>query len=63
MKKVLLEVNCDTFEIYTLDGEKYRVVPDDIIICCTWTPTMELEIDNNKKTCTATSIGVTVRIE
>lgn len=63
MKKVLLEVNCDTFEIYTLDGEKYEVVPDDITICGAWTPTMELEIDNKKKSCTATSMGMTVRIK
>lgn len=63
MKKILLEVNCDTLEIYTMDGSKYKVMPDDIIICCTWTPTMELEIDNKKKTCTATSIDATVRIK
>lgn len=62
MKKILLEVNCDTFEICTMDDCKYRVVPDDITICCTWTPTMELEIDNKKKTCTATAIGATVQI-
>ncbi len=62
MKKILLEVNCDTFELYTVDGAKYNIVPDDITVCCTWTPNMELEIDSKKKTCTATSIGVTVRI-
>lgn len=62
MKKTLLEVNCDTFELYMMDGSKYKIVPDDITICCTWTPTMELEIDSKKKTCTATSIGATVRI-
>ena len=62
MKKFLLEVNCDTFEICTMDGSKYKVVPGDITICCTWTPTMELEIDNVKKTCTATSSGATIRI-
>lgn len=31
-------------------GGKYKVVPSDITICCTWTPTMELEINNVKKT-------------
>ena len=62
MKKFLLAVNCDTFEICTMDGSKYKVVPGDITICCTWTPTMELEINNVKKTCTATSNGSTIRI-
>lgn len=63
MKKYLLEVNYDTFEICTTDGYKYRVVPEDFPICCTWTPTMELEFDSKKKTCTATSIDATVRIK
>ena len=62
MKKTLLLVNCDSFVLYTTDGAKYKIVPDDITICCTWVPTMELEIDREKKTCTATSSGQTVRI-
>lgn len=62
MKKILLGVNENTFEIHTLDGTKYKVEPGDITICCTWTPTMELEIDSRKKTCTATSTGQTVHI-
>lgn len=49
MKKILLGVNENTFEIHTLDGAKYKVEPGDITICCTWTPTMELEIDSRKK--------------
>lgn len=62
MKKILLEVDCNTFEIHTIDGAKYKVELGDITKCCTWTPTMELEIDSKKKTCTATSSGETVHI-
>ena len=62
MKKILLEVDCNSFKLHTMDGTTYKVEPEDITICCTWTPTMELEIDRKKKTCTATSIGATVRI-
>ena len=62
MKKILLEVNCDTFELHTLDGITYKIDPGDITICCTWMPTIELEINSKKKTCTAMSSGQTVRI-
>ena len=63
MKKMLLKVDYNTLEIHTMGGTTYKVHPGDITICCTWTPTAELEIDSKKKTCTATSSGQTVRIK
>jgi len=48
MKALLSEVNLDTGELITLDGDKYLVNPGDLPTCCTWTPTAELEINKSK---------------
>ena len=48
MKTMLLEVNLDTGELITVDGERYLVDPGDLPTCCTWTPTAELEINESK---------------
>lgn len=48
MRALLAEVNLDTGELITLDGQKYLVNPGDLTTCCTWTPTVELEIDLGK---------------
>jgi hypothetical protein len=48
MKALLSEVNLETGELITLEGEKYLVNPGDLPICCTWTPTTELEINISK---------------
>lgn len=48
MKALLLEVNLETGELITLEGERYLVNPGDLSTCCTWTPTAELEIDTAK---------------
>lgn len=48
MRALLLEVNLDTGELITLDGEKYLVNPGDLPTCCTWTPTAELEINKGR---------------
>lgn len=48
MKALLLEVNLETGELTTLEGDRYLVNPGDLPTCCTWTPTAELEIDVKK---------------
>jgi hypothetical protein len=48
LRAMLQEVNLDTGELITLDGEKYLVNPGDLTTCCTWTPTAELEINIGK---------------
>lgn len=47
MRAQLLEVNMETGELITFNGEKYLVNPGDLPTCCTWTPTDELEINED----------------
>lgn len=63
MKTMLLEVNTDDFTLTTLDGNVYLVEPGDITVCCTWTPTTEIEITNagGHKVCRNLSSGQTIR--
>jgi hypothetical protein len=44
MRIMLMEVDTEECTLTTLDGEKYNVNPSDITVCCTWTPTTEIEI-------------------
>jgi hypothetical protein len=44
MRVMLNEVDTETFKLTTMEGDEYFVEPWDITICCTWTPTAELEI-------------------
>lgn len=64
MKTMLMEVSTDTFELSTLDGNVYKVEPWDITVCCTWTPTTEIEIvtENGQKYCKNLSSNQRVRI-
>ena len=49
MKTTLDHVDDTTFSLMTLDGKEYKIEPADVTICCTWTPTMELEIYKARK--------------
>lgn len=64
MKTMLNEVNTETFELSTLDGTAYKVDPWDITVCCTWTPTTEIEIyiEKGQKYCKNLSSDQKVRI-
>lgn len=64
MKTMLMEVNTETFELSTMDGKTYKVEPWDITVCCTWTPTTEIEIttEQGQKYCTNLSSSQKVRI-
>ena len=48
MKALLSEVNLETGELVTLEGERYLIDPGDLPTCCTWTPTAELEVNVSK---------------
>lgn len=60
MKALLFEVNLETGELITLEGEKYLVTPGDISTCCTWTPTTELDIDLSNGCITNLECDVTI---
>lgn len=44
MYAMLNEVDTEKCKLTTLEGREYFVEPWDITICCTWSPTAELEI-------------------
>lgn len=61
----LLEVNTETLKLATLDGREYSINPNDIDVCCTWSPTVELEIKTvyGQKYCINLSSEQQVRIK
>ena len=63
MKTILMDVDTEKFVLSTIDGQEYYVEPGDITICCSWTPTAELEIltQNGQKFCKNLSNGQVVR--
>ena len=65
MKTMLMEVNTEKFELSTLDGKTYGIEPWDITICCTWTPTTEIEIttDKEQKYCINLSTNQKIRLK
>ncbi len=62
MKALLSEVNLETGELVTLEGERYLVNPTDLPTCCTWTPTTELEINVSKGHIKNLECNVTVKL-
>jgi len=64
MKTMLLEVNADNLKLSTMEGKTYNVEPWDITICCTWTPTTEIEIytEKGQRFCKNLSSDQTVRL-
>jgi hypothetical protein len=64
MGTMLMEVDTEECTITTLDGKKYNVEPSDIAVCCTWTPTTEIEIATvgGKKVCKNLSSGQSIRL-
>lgn len=64
MRIMLMEVDTEECTLTTLDGEKYNVNPSDITVCCTWTPTTEIEIVTvgGKKVCKNLSSGQSIRL-
>ncbi len=53
METMLKEVDTKECTLTTLDDKKYNVKLSDITVCCTWTPTTEIEIATveGKKVC------------
>lgn len=62
MKRLLSEVNLETGELITLEGERFLVNPGDLPTCCTWTPTAELEINLGKGYIKNMECDVTIQI-
>jgi len=62
---MLIDVNTDKFQLTTLEGKTYNVEPWDISICCTWSPTVEIEIktENGENVCKNLSSNQKVRLK
>lgn len=63
MKRMLNEVDIDNCKLITIEGEEFTVDPFDITICCTWSPTVELEIKTvrGQKVCKNLASGQSIK--
>jgi hypothetical protein len=59
MRTTLLEVDPNESTLTTIEGKVFFVVPEDLTICCTWTPTTAIEIVvvGRRKVCRNLSTG------